>query len=91
MDRRSFITALIGGMAAASLGGIAVAEAAQPKLTPVPEGDMPIAPATGKALDETDAEFSQYYYRRRRYRRYPRRGYYRRRRYDRRARTRSQR
>ncbi|RDJ27167.1 hypothetical protein DWF00_09215 [Bosea caraganae] len=65
-------------MAAASLGGIAMAEAAAPpKLTPAPE---PVADALeaekGAALDKTDAEFSQYY--RRRYRRHYRRHYRRR-------------
>lgn len=77
VDRRSFIMTLIGGMAAASLGGIAVAQAAQPALVPAPapepaKGDDQIAADAKEALDETQAEFSQYYY----YRRRPR--YYRR-------------
>ncbi len=102
MDRRSFLIALIGGGVAASLGGVALAEAAQPRLSPLPDGapDAAEAPAA-EALDKADAEFSQYYYRRRYRRRYGYGGYrrrrygyggYRRRRYiDRRARSRSQR
>jgi hypothetical protein len=85
VDRRSFITTLIGGFAAASFGGVAVAQAAQPvapTLDPVDDG----VKLDAEALDKTDAEFSQYYYRRRpRWRRryYYRRpyGYYRRRRF----------
>jgi hypothetical protein len=75
VDRRSFIMTLIGGVAAASLGGAAVAEAAQPKPAPMPEpaaGGDQLAADTVDALDKTEAEFSQYYY----YRRRPR--YYRR-------------
>jgi hypothetical protein len=82
VDRRSFIMTLIGGMAAASLGGVAVAEAAQGKPVPGPlpepakaddvKADDQIAADTTQALDKADAEFSQYYY----YRRRPR--YYRR-------------
>jgi hypothetical protein len=77
VDRRSFIMTLIGGMAAASLGGVAVAEAAQVKPVPSPapepaRADDQIAAGTKEALDQTEAEFSQYYY----YRRRPR--YYRR-------------
>jgi hypothetical protein len=70
VDRRSFIMTLIGGMAAASIGGVAVAEAAQPKSAPLPDpapakdGEA-VAPELKDALDKTDAEFSQYYYRRR--------------------------
>jgi hypothetical protein len=85
VDRRSFITTLIGGFAAASLGGVAAAQAAAPvapKLEPVDDGGK----LDAEALDKTDAEFSQYYYRRRpRWRRryYYRRpyGFYRRRRF----------
>ncbi len=76
MDRRSFITALIGGIAAASVGGIAVAEAAQPALPRDPDA---LAADTAAAVDATEADFSQYYYGRRRYYRRPR--YYHRRRY----------
>lgn len=96
MDRRSFVMALFGGLAAASVGGIAASEAAQPKLVPVPPKDPAKASEdlpteVAETLDKTDAEFSQYYYYRRpRYRRYyarpryyyrPRRYYYRRRYY----------
>lgn len=84
MDRRSFVMALFGGLAAASVGGIAASEAAQPKLgptpvpTPTPEPEMApeeIDADTKAALDKTDTDFSQYYY----YRRpvYRRRVYYR--------------
>lgn len=78
MDRRSFVMALFGGLAAASVGGIAASEAAQPKLVPTPGPDKApeeIDPEAKAALDKTDADFSQYYY----YRRpvYRRRVYYR--------------
>ncbi|MBX9908713.1 MAG: hypothetical protein K2Z25_08370 [Beijerinckiaceae bacterium] len=76
MDRRSFLTTLIGGFAAAGLGGVAVAQAAgpvEPKLVP---GDDALG-LDSAALDKTDAEFSQYYYYRRRPR-WRRRYYYRR-------------
>jgi len=81
VDRRSFIMTLIGGMAAASIGGIAVAEAAQPKPgslpNPLPAGDDEAILAKAKEeLDKTDAEFSQYYYYRRRPRYYARPRYY---------------
>ncbi len=70
MDRRSFLMTLVGGFAAAGMGGIAVAEAAQPKLAPVPDaepnkGDEAVTAEMKEALDKTDAEFSQYYYYRR--------------------------
>lgn len=76
MDRRSFITMLVGGFAVASLGGAAMAQAGQ-KAAPMPE---PVDEGVGldaKALDQADAEFSQYYYYRRRPR-WRRRFYYRR-------------
>ncbi|WP_439497573.1 hypothetical protein [Bosea sp. (in: a-proteobacteria)] len=79
MDRRSFITALIGGLAAASVGGIAAAEAAQPALPRDPDA---LSPDTAQAVDATEADFSQYYYGRRRHYRRPRH-YYRRRHYRR--------
>jgi hypothetical protein len=107
MDRRSFITTLIGGFAAASLGGIAAATAAPSasQLVPIPEADdARLAAGATEALDGADAGYSQYYYRRRPYYRrgygygYGRRGYgygYGRRRYyrrpDRRSRPNSQR
>lgn len=70
MDRRSFIMTLIGGMAAASIGGVAAVEAAQPKAVPVPDptparDDEAVTAEVKDALDKTDAEFSQYYYYRR--------------------------
>ncbi len=70
MDRRSFLMTLVGGFAAAGMGGIAVAEAVQPKLAPVPDaepnkGDEAVTAEMKEALDKTDAEFSQYYYYRR--------------------------
>jgi hypothetical protein len=61
---------LIGGMAAASIGGIAVAEAAQPNPAPLP-GPLPagddeaILAKAKEELDKADAEFTQYYYYRR--------------------------
>ncbi len=93
MDRRSFITTLIGGLTAASLGGVTMAAARE---------TAPIAPAPidegvkldTEALDKTDADFvwhrrwhrrrhwrRRYYYRPRYYRRryYYRPRYYRRR------------
>jgi hypothetical protein len=99
MDRRSFISTLIGGFAAASFGGIAAATAAPSAsaLMPVPEADDArlTAGETG-ALDRADADYSQYYYRRRYYRRGYGYGYGRRygryyRRPDRRTRPNSQR
>lgn len=84
MDRRSFIMTLIGGMTVASLGSVAVAEAAAPKAVPVtgptPEPakpDQEIAAEMKDALDKSDADFSQYYYYRRRPRYYARPRYYR--------------
>ncbi|WP_306225181.1 hypothetical protein [Bosea beijingensis] len=70
MDRRSFLMTLVGGFAAAGMGGIAVAEAAQPKLAPLPDtepnkGEEAVTAEMKEALDKTDAEFSQYYYYRR--------------------------
>ena len=61
MDRRSFVLSLFGGLAAASLGGVAVANAASRN---------PVAPAAPSdeidaglkaALDTADTEFTQYY------------------------------
>lgn len=56
LDRRSFVMSLFGGLAAASLGGIALSQAAEPAL-PVKAGDLDAATKTG--LDKTDADFSQ--------------------------------
>jgi hypothetical protein len=68
---------LVGGFAAASLGGVAAVEAAQPKLAPLPtpepaKADDQVVAEMKEGLDKADSEFSQYYY----YRRRPR--YYRR-------------
>jgi len=74
VDRRSFITTLIGGLTAASFGGVAVAAARE--TAPVTAGPLDDGvKLDAEALDKTDAEFSQYYYRRRPY--YRRRYYYR--------------
>lgn len=101
MDRRSFITSVIGGFAAASLGGIAVTSAAPSEAGPspaMPDADAALATSQAEALDRSDAEYSQYYHRRRRHhRRPPHRRYNRRyyrghsRRPDRRTGARSQR
>jgi hypothetical protein len=61
VDRRSFVTSLFGGLAAASLGGTAIAQAAsrKPDLAgALPAGDQ-IDAATKAALDEADADFNQ--------------------------------
>lgn len=75
MDRRSFILTLVGGVAATTLGGLAVADVAHAKPVAVPDAEA-LKPETAKALDEADAGFSQYWRRRRYYHR--RRRYYRR-------------
>lgn len=79
MDRRSFLASLVGGLAAASLGTAALARP-QPKPAAV-EPPLPEAPpqVDTEALDKADADYTQYYYRRRRRwrRRYWRRRYYR--------------
>lgn len=83
VDRRSFIMSLIGGMAVASLGGLAAAEAAQPatrpeaKPEPAPANDVEAVTAEVKdGLDKAEADYSQYYYYRRRPRYYARPRYY---------------
>ncbi len=81
MDRRSFLMTLVGGLAAASLGGIAAVEAAQPARPAKREGTPSEEPEAvtaemREALDKADAEFSQYYYYRRPRYRYYRRPYY---------------
>ncbi len=51
---------LFGGLAAASLGGTAIAQAASPKTVPTPElPEAQLDAVTKAALDKTDAEFSQ--------------------------------
>lgn len=86
MDRRSFLTALIGGFTLAGFGGATIAEAAESAPSPKPAGgDLPRE--TAEALDGQDAEFSRrrrrrHWHRRRRYyRRYYRPRFYRRRYY----------
>lgn len=81
MDRRSFIMTLVGGFAAASLGGVAVAEAAPaksaPSAGPAPaRDDEAVAAELKDGLDKAETEFSQYYYYRRRPRYYARPRYY---------------
>lgn len=56
MDRRSFVMSIFGGMAAASLGGIALSQAAEPQV-PVKSGDLDAATKAG--LDKADADFNQ--------------------------------
>lgn len=60
MDRRTFVMSLFGGLAAASIGGTAIAQAAtvKPGLAPAtPDGALDAATKT--ALDQADADFSQ--------------------------------
>jgi hypothetical protein len=60
LNRRSFVMSLFGGLAAASLGGTAIAQAAtvKPSLAPaLPEGALDTATKT--ALDQADADFNQ--------------------------------
>jgi nitrous oxide reductase len=58
VNRRSFVLSLFGGLAAASLGGAAIAQAATelPVAAPAPEG---IDATTKAGLDKAHAEFSQ--------------------------------
>jgi hypothetical protein len=70
MERRTFLLALFGGLAAAAIAP-GLAEAAQPTPSPVPTpADLPeaveVAVDDKAALDAADKEFSQYYYYRRR-------------------------
>lgn len=61
VDRRSFVMSVFGGVAAASLGGTAIAQAASRKpdlAAALPAGDQ-IDAATKAALDEADADFNQ--------------------------------
>lgn len=78
MDRRSFMTSLIGGLAVAGLGGVAASHAASAKPDALKSGvdaGTTLEPDVAAALDGADAEYSQYYHRhprhyRRRYRRH---------------------
>ena len=79
MDRRSFLASLIGGLAAA--GGLGTTALAAPQAKSALEPRQPEAPpqVDSEALDKTEADYSQYYYYRRRprwRRRYWRRRYY---------------
>ncbi len=59
MDRRSFVLSLFGGLAAAGLGGVSLAQAAAPAAaTPVPNPED-LAPELKAGLDQTEADFSQ--------------------------------
>jgi arylamine N-acetyltransferase len=82
MDRRSFILSLIGGAAAASVGAVAMAQAAPVPLAPEPVDAKPAEPHAARSLDDTDAAFSRHRYRH--HRRHHRRHYRRHRRYYRR-------
>lgn len=57
MNRRSFLTAIFGGVAATAVGAVVASEAVSA---------MEISPDAAKALDTADAEFTQYYGRHRR-------------------------
>jgi hypothetical protein len=61
LDRRSFVMSLFGGLAAASLGGTAIAQAAsrKPDLTPAMPATDEISAATKAGLDKADADFNQ--------------------------------
>lgn len=59
MDRRSFVVSLFGGLAAAGLGGLGLAQAAAPATAaPVPSPEE-LAPALRARLDKGEADFSQ--------------------------------
>ncbi|MBN9439604.1 hypothetical protein [Bosea sp. (in: a-proteobacteria)] len=52
MNRRSFLTALFGGIAATAVGTVVASEAAKASQLPLD---------TAAKLDETPSEFTQYY------------------------------
>jgi hypothetical protein len=59
LDRRSFVLSLFGGLAAASVGGLGIAQAAATApAAPLP-GSEDLAPELKAGLDQTDADFSQ--------------------------------
>ncbi len=58
MNRRSFVLSLFGGLAAASLGGAAIAQAATEQPAAMPTSGE-IDAATKAGLDQADAAFSQ--------------------------------
>ncbi len=67
MNRRSFLTSLVGGLAVAGIGGTAMAKSlVEAAPAPVEPKTSEIDPALKAGLDETDAEFTQYYRRHRR-------------------------
>jgi hypothetical protein len=61
VDRRSFMMSLFGGLAAAGLGGTAIAQAAtrKPGLAPAMPASGGLDAATKAALDQADADFNQ--------------------------------
>jgi hypothetical protein len=60
MNRRSFVLSIFGGVAAAGLGGTAIAQAAVKALDAAPvQAGGSLDTATKAALDKTEAEFSQ--------------------------------
>lgn len=62
MNRRSFLTSLVGGLAVAGIGGTAMAKSLVETVpVPVEPKTGEIDPALKAGLDETDAEFTQYY------------------------------
>lgn len=73
MNRRSFLTSLVGGLAVAAVGGTAMAKSlVETAPAPVEPKTGDIDPALKAGLDETDAAFTQYHHRSpRRHRRPP--------------------
>lgn len=67
MNRRSFITALVGGIAAAGIGGFAAADAAvkKPPTARDPRDPEALEADAAAKIDESDVQFAQYYYYRR--------------------------
>jgi hypothetical protein len=61
LNRRSFVMSLFGGLAAASLGGMTLAQAAsaKPELAPAMPGPGEIDALVKSGLDKADADFSQ--------------------------------
>lgn len=72
LNRRSFLTSLVGGLAVAGIGGTAMAKSlVEAAPAPVEPKTGDIDPALKAGLDETDAEFTQYHRRPRHPRRPP--------------------
>lgn len=61
MNRRSFVMSIFGGLAAASLGGMTLAQAASAKsdLAPAMPGPGEIDALAKSGLDKADADFNQ--------------------------------